>query len=85
MELAARVSGPADLPAYQRARRCQTAPYQLASRALTPLFQSRGGIGPWVRNNLFAPFSQAPGLDRVAASVLTGTFRLGPTPPDLRP
>lgn len=85
VELAARVDGPGDLPAYQRARRRQTAPYQLASRALTPLFQSHGAIGPWVRNNLFAPFSQAPGLDRIAASMLTGTFRLGSTPPDLRP
>ena len=85
VELAARVAGSSDLPTYQRARRFQTAPYQMASRALTPLFQSRGAVGPWVRNNLFAPFSQAPGLARIAASVLTGTFRFGSTPPDLRP
>lgn len=85
VELAARVEGPSDLPAYQRARRRQTGPYQLFSRALTPLFQSAGPVGPFVRNWLFAPFSQAPGLDRIAASTLTGTFRLGSTPPDLRP
>lgn len=85
VELAARVEGPADLPGYQRARRRQTGPYQLFSRALTPLFQSAGPVGPFVRNWLFAPFSQAPGLDRIAAAALTGTFRLGPTPPDLRP
>jgi 2-polyprenyl-6-methoxyphenol hydroxylase-like FAD-dependent oxidoreductase len=85
VELAARVESAADLPAYQRARRLQTGPYQLFSRALTPLFQSAGPIGPFVRNWLFAPFSQAPVLDRIAAATLTGTFRLGPTPPELRP
>lgn len=85
VELAARVKGPADLPAYQRARRLQTGPYQLFSRALTPLFQSAGPVGPLVRNWLFAPLSQAPGLDRIAAATLTGGFRLGPTPIELRP
>ncbi|WP_293675990.1 NAD(P)/FAD-dependent oxidoreductase [uncultured Phenylobacterium sp.] len=85
VELAARVASPADLPRYQRARRRQTGPYQLFSRTLTPLFQSAGPWGPFVRNTLFAPLSQAPGLDRIAAHVLTGTFRLDRTPPDLRP
>lgn len=85
VELAARVQAPADLPAYQRARRRQTGPYQLFSRALTPLFQSAGPVGPWVRNWLFAPLSQAPGLNRIAAATLTGTFRFGTTPPELRP
>ena len=85
VELAWRVAEPCDLPAYQRARRLQTGPYQLFSRALTPLFQSAGPVGPFVRNWLFAPFSQAPGLDRIAAATLTGTFRLGPTPWELRP
>ncbi|MEW5687546.1 MAG: FAD-binding protein [Pseudomonadota bacterium] len=56
-----------------------------AMRVLTPLFQSRGPVGPWVRNNLFAPLAQAPLLDRVAAATLTGMFRLGSTPPELRP
>lgn len=85
VELAARVERPADLPAYQRARRLQTGPYQLFSRALTPLFQSAGPFGPFARNWLFAPLSQAPGLDRIAAATLTGMFRLGSTPPELRP
>lgn len=84
VELAARVECAADLPAYQRARRLQTGPYQIFSRALTPLFQSAGPVGPFVRNWLFAPFSQAPGLDRIAAATLTGMFRLGSTPPELR-
>jgi len=85
VELAMRVERPQDLPAYQRARRLQTAPYQLFSRALTPLFQSAGPVGPWVRSTLFAPLAQAPLLDRIAAATLTGMFRLGPTPPELRP
>lgn len=85
VELAARVAGSADLPTYQRARRRQTAPYQMASRLLTPLFQSHGWLGPLLRSFVFAPLSQAPLLDRIAAAVLTGTLRLGATPRDLRP
>ncbi|PZQ61393.1 MAG: hypothetical protein DI570_12650 [Phenylobacterium zucineum] len=85
VELAMRVEGPGDLPRYQRARRLQTGPYQLFSRALTPLFQSAGPVGPWVRDTLFAPLAQAPLLDRIAATTLTGMFRLGPTPRELRP
>lgn len=65
---------------YQRSRRLQTAPYQIASRGLTPLFQSAGWLGPLVRTYLFAPLSQLPGIRRIAAIVLTGMFRLGPAP-----
>ncbi len=85
VELAMRVESPAHLARYQRARRLQTGPYQLFSRALTPLFQSAGPVGPWVRSALFAPLAQAPLLDRIAAATLTGMFRLGPTPRELRP
>jgi 2-polyprenyl-6-methoxyphenol hydroxylase-like FAD-dependent oxidoreductase len=85
VELAYQVAEPCDLRAFERARRLQTGPYQLFSRALTPLFQSAGPVGPWIRNGVFAPLSQAPGLDRIAAAALTGTFRLGPTPWELRP
>jgi 2-polyprenyl-6-methoxyphenol hydroxylase-like FAD-dependent oxidoreductase len=85
VELALRVEAPAQLDRYQRARRRQTAPYQLMSRALTPLFQSHGWIGPAVRRWIFAPLAQAPGLRRIAASVLTGVFRIGSTPKALRP
>lgn len=70
---------------YQLSRRLHTAPYQIASRGLTPLFQSSGRLGPFVRNFLFAPLSQWPGIRRLAATVLTGMFRLGPYPRDLRP
>ena len=79
------VASPSDLPRYHRARRLQTVPYQLFSRALTPLFQSSGAVGPLIRRTLFAPLSQAPGLAGIAAHLLTGTFRLGRTRPELRP
>ncbi|WP_304175637.1 NAD(P)/FAD-dependent oxidoreductase [Phenylobacterium aquaticum] len=73
------------LTRFQAGRRRQTEPYQLASRALTPLFQSSGRLGPWVRDQLFAPLSKVPGLRRISATVLTGMLRLGRTPPNLRP
>lgn len=70
---------------YQRYRRLHTAPYQIASRGLTPLFQSAGWLGPLVRTYLFAPLSQLPGIRRIAAIVLTGMFRLGLAPKTQRP
>jgi 2-polyprenyl-6-methoxyphenol hydroxylase-like FAD-dependent oxidoreductase len=85
VELAQKVDQPRKLFGYQLARRLQTAPYQLASRALTPLFQSKGWIGPLIRAWLFAPLAQAPGLRRIAALFLTGVFRFGPTPKTLKP
>lgn len=85
VELAARVQRPTQVAGYQLARRLQTGPYQVLSRLLTPLFQSRSHFWAWFRTFVFAPLSQAPGLRGHAARVLTGVFRLGPTPPDLRP
>ena len=73
------------LSRFQAARRRQTAVYQLASRALTPLFQSRGWAGPLVRDLLFSPLSRLPLLRGISARVLTGTFRLGRTPANLAP
>lgn len=85
VELAERVDTPVRVAGYQRARRLQTGPYQFLSRLLTPLFQSSGRFWPWFRTWVFAPLSQAPGLRGHAAHVLTGVFRLGPTPPSLKP
>lgn len=73
------------LARFQAARRRQTGVYQLASRALTPLFQSGGRIGPLVRDWLFAPAARLPLVRGIAARVLTGVFRLGPTPRSLAP
>lgn len=85
VELAMKVEAPSALGRYQRGRRLQTGPYQLFSRFLTPLFQSGGPFGAWVRRWLFAPTAQAPVLKRIAGQVLTGAFRLGPTPRELKP
>lgn len=73
------------LARFQAARRRQTGPYQLASRALTPLFQSAGGLGPGIRDRVFAPLARLPVLRRVSAIVLTGMLRLGRAPKNLRP
>ncbi|CAN5405331.1 NAD(P)/FAD-dependent oxidoreductase [soil metagenome] len=73
------------LARFQAARRRQTGVYQLASRALTPLFQSRGRVGPLIRDWLFAPVARLPLVRGISARVLTGMFRLGPTPKSLRP
>lgn len=85
VELAERVEAPARLASYQRARRLHPTPYQLMSRMLTHLFQSRGWLGPTIRRRLFAPLARAPGLRKIAAIVLIGVFRLGSTPVNLRP
>jgi 2-polyprenyl-6-methoxyphenol hydroxylase-like FAD-dependent oxidoreductase len=85
VELADRVPSPTRIAGYQRARRLQTGPYQLLSRLLTPLFQSSSAFWSWFRTYIFAPLSQAPVLRGHAAHVLAGLFRLGPTPPKLRP
>ena len=73
------------LARFQSARRRQTGVYQLASRALTPLFQSRGPIGPLVRDLIFAPLARLPLLRSLSATILTGMLRLGATPGNLRP
>jgi len=65
---------------YQAQRRRHTGLYQLASRALTPLFQSHGWFWHRLRDLLFTPLSQAPGLRRLAAIVLVGVARIGPAP-----
>jgi len=73
------------LAGYQAARRRHTVIYQLASRWLTPLFQSRGYLWSAVRDWLFTPLSLLPGLRRLGAGMLTGALRLGPWPKDLQP
>ena len=73
------------LQAYQAARRRHTAIYQLASRLLTPLFQSRGTFWSAVRDWVFTPLSLLPGLRALGAGMLTGSLRIGPWPKNLRP
>ncbi|CAN5185484.1 NAD(P)/FAD-dependent oxidoreductase [soil metagenome] len=73
------------IKAWQGDRRRHTALYQVASKALTPLFQSRGEFWPTVRDWLFTPMSSLPGARQMAARLLTGTLRLGRFPRVTRP
>jgi 2-polyprenyl-6-methoxyphenol hydroxylase-like FAD-dependent oxidoreductase len=70
---------------FQASRRRHAGLYQFMSRWLTPMFQSGGWLGPFVRDVFFTPMSKAPGGRQMAARVLTGTLRLGRTPKALRP
>ncbi len=89
VELADRLGRGAPIPrtlaGYQAQRRRQTAIYQLASRALTPMFQSGGAFWPWVRDVFFVPMSRLPFTRRITAAVLAGVMRLGRAPPISRP
>ena len=73
------------LGAFQAARRRHAGLYQAASRALTPLFQSRGYLFSASRDWIFTPISLLPIVRGLAAMMLTGALRLGPWPTDLRP
>lgn len=68
---------PRALDRWQAARRRQTAFYQLASRALTPMFQSRSRAWPWLRDALLVPATRAPGLNRIAGATLAGSGWFG--------
>jgi 2-polyprenyl-6-methoxyphenol hydroxylase-like FAD-dependent oxidoreductase len=60
------------LAAYWQARRRRTAYYRLASRALTPVFQSDiPGLG-WLRDRLAGPVGQIPMVRRQALLTLAG-------------
>ena len=87
VELAERLGGSVSrsVREFQASRRRHTGLYQFMSRWLTPMFQSGGWLGPFVRDAFFTPMSKAPGGRQVAARVLTGTLRLGRTPKALRP
>jgi 2-polyprenyl-6-methoxyphenol hydroxylase-like FAD-dependent oxidoreductase len=79
------VSLPRSLAAWQASRRRHSGIYQLASRALTPLFQAHGGFWPLVRDWVFTPMSQLPGFKRIGVLLLTGVLRLGRFPSETRP
>ncbi|MBO9709862.1 MAG: FAD-dependent monooxygenase [Caulobacter sp.] len=71
--------------AWQANRRRHTGLYQVASKALTPLFQAHGGFWPAMRDGFFTPMSGLPGARHMAARLLTGTLRLGRFPRVTRP
>ncbi|CAN7162716.1 FAD-dependent monooxygenase [Phenylobacterium sp. LjRoot164] len=87
VELAERLGDdvPRSVRGFQASRRRHAGLYQFMSRWLTPMFQSSGWLGPFVRDLVFTPMSKAPGGHQIAARVLTGTLRLGRTPKALRP
>jgi hypothetical protein len=88
VELADRLEtapSPAALKGWQADRRRHSGLYQLASKALTPLFQSRGWFWPAVRTFAFTPTSRLPGFRQVGVRLLTGTLRLGRFPRVTRP
>ncbi|MBA4012859.1 MAG: FAD-dependent monooxygenase [Phenylobacterium sp.] len=87
VELAERLDDdvPRSVRGFQASRRRHAGLYQFMSRWLTPMFQSGGWLGPFVRDAFFTPMSKAPGGRQIAARVLTGTLRLGRTPKALRP
>ncbi|MGH6998062.1 MAG: FAD-dependent oxidoreductase, partial [Phenylobacterium sp.] len=87
VELAERLGDdvPRSVRGFQASRRRHAGLYQFMSRWLTPMFQSGGWLGPFVRDVVFTPMSKAPGGRQMAARVLTGTLRLGRTPKSLRP
>jgi 2-polyprenyl-6-methoxyphenol hydroxylase-like FAD-dependent oxidoreductase len=75
----------AALAHYERLRRPHLRFYQLASRALTPAFQSDSRILGWLRDMFLGPLGRLPGIDRVMRTTLSGV-RLFPfglwRPPD---
>jgi 2-polyprenyl-6-methoxyphenol hydroxylase-like FAD-dependent oxidoreductase len=70
---------------WQASRRRHTGLYQMASKALTPLFQAHGAFWPTMRDLFFTPLSRWPGLKQLGVLLLTGTLRLGRFPPETRP
>ncbi|MGX9962297.1 FAD-dependent oxidoreductase [Roseomonas sp. F4] len=63
---------PARLSAYWKARRRRTAYYRLASRALTPVFQSDIPGLAWLRDRLAGPIGRIPLVQRQALLTLAG-------------
>jgi 2-polyprenyl-6-methoxyphenol hydroxylase-like FAD-dependent oxidoreductase len=65
----------ARLHSFQASRRAHAGLYQLASRWLTPLFQSRGRFWPAMRDLFLVPTYRLPGLGSIAAATLVGVAR----------
>jgi len=79
MELGAALGGAATLDeglaAYSRARRAHLRYYQLATRALTPLFQSDSRIFGWIRDVVFPMSSWLGPLRRRMVRSMSGIDR----------
>ncbi|WP_394839138.1 FAD-dependent monooxygenase [Pendulispora rubella] len=76
MILADCFQGPAPLERYTHARRRHLGFYQLATRALTPFFQSDARLLGWVRDRFMAALSRVPFVHREMVRSMTG-LKLG--------
>ena len=72
------------LGGFSRDRRRHVAWYQLASRWMTPMFQSDSVFWPWLRDRILVRVARTPGLRRIAIATLVGTARFGLGPWRLR-
>jgi 2-polyprenyl-6-methoxyphenol hydroxylase-like FAD-dependent oxidoreductase len=61
-------------PAYARSRRLHIRLFQLASRALTPFYQSDSRIIPWFRDGLVATVAKVPPMPAILSSLVAGTL-----------
>ena len=75
--LAAHADMAAALAAYARSRRAHTRFYGLASRLLTPFFQSDSRLAAIVRDTAFAPMARIPYMRREMVRMLAGV-KTGP-------
>lgn len=60
------------LTTYERMRRPHLRYYQMASRRVTPMFQSHKRMAGWFRNALFGPMAKTPGIARIMRTTLAG-------------
>jgi 2-polyprenyl-6-methoxyphenol hydroxylase-like FAD-dependent oxidoreductase len=62
----------AALARYERLRRPHLRFYQMASRALTPAFQSDSRMLGWLRDRFLGPVARVPGIDHIMRTTLSG-------------
>ena len=60
--------------AYARSRRLHVRFFQLASRALTPFYQSDSYLIPWLRDGLVATVARVPPMPTLLAGLVSGTL-----------
>jgi 2-polyprenyl-6-methoxyphenol hydroxylase-like FAD-dependent oxidoreductase len=66
------------LAAYAKARRFHIRLYQSLSAMFTPFYQSDSRMLPFIRDVLVAPTARIPFFSRVLASMVVGSWGLGP-------
>jgi len=60
--------------AYARSRRLHVRFFQLASRALTPFYQSDSHLIPWLRDGLVATVAKIPPMPGLLSGLVSGTL-----------